>query len=193
VDDIAEVLRHPYRKRVDVVRPGGRSVEVTIAGDLLGKPLVFLQTCYAYTFEAAVEHKFHDAGYCVLSICRPGTGNTDPASDGQSYYEAFAGDLSALLDQLGFETCLLMTSNTSAGFLFHALPHVAKRVSGIVLAAAGPPMCYVNDQDSAAPWVKGMLRAAKKSDFFLNLMLKSGISGYRAIGQERFLSIQREK
>ena len=190
VDDIAEVLRHPYRKRVDVVRPGGRSVEVTMAGDFTGKPLVFLQGCNAYTFDATVEKSFYDAGFCVLSICRPGTGNTDPSPDMNSYHETFASDLTALLDQLGYDTCLLMTTNTSTGFLFHVLPHLEKRVSGIFLSAAGVPTRYYEDPDFAAPWIKGMYLAATKRPQILKVFLKAGVSAYRAIGQSRFMKLQ---
>jgi pimeloyl-ACP methyl ester carboxylesterase/DNA-binding CsgD family transcriptional regulator len=190
VDNIAEVLRHPFRKRVDVVRPGGRSVEVTMAGDFTGKPLVFLPGCNAYTFEASVEEAFHDAGFCVLSICRPGTGDTDPSPDISSYHETSAGDICALLDQLGHEKCLLMTSNTSTGFLFHTLPYFEERVFGLTLAAAGAPMRYYEDADFSAPWIKGMFHAVAKRPKILKFFLKAGTSAYRTIGQKRFTELQ---
>lgn len=190
VDDIAEVLRHPYRKRVDVVRPGGRSVEVTIAGDFTGKPLVFLQGCYAYTFQAPIEKAFFDAGFCVLSICRPGTGDTDPAPEGQGYFKTFAGDLSALLDQLGHDTCMMMTSNTSTGFMFRAATHLKSRVSGFVLAAANAPMPYLEEADIVAPWVLGMYRAAKNRPKMFQVFHSMGARAYRAMGQARFITLQ---
>ena len=190
VGEIAEVVRHPHRKRVDIVRPGGRSVEITMAGDLTGAPIIFLQDPLIYTFSGTVEQAFYDSGHCVLSICRPGYGDTDPPLEGEDYLDTFASDLDALLDQLGHDSCMLLSSGTSSTFMFSASPYYSKRITGLIQMDAAVPRPYFNDLRTSSPWAQGALNAAEKHRVLQEFMIKSGIRTWKAIGQERFLRAQ---
>lgn len=190
VNEISEILRHPHRKRVDLVRPGGRSVEVTMAGDLSGRPIVFLQNSHTYTFQSRIEQAFFDAGYCILSICRPGHGDTDPISDGTSYYEGFAADVCALLDQLGFDDCTIMSTNTSSAVGYCLAAAMPNRLIGIIQVAACAPVPHLREDDINVPWVKGMFRAARSTPTIYRFMVKTGLRAYAAMGDARFSKIQ---
>lgn len=47
---VTEVARHPYRKKFDMFRPGGRSVDVTLSGDLSGGLVVYIPDMTQVTF-----------------------------------------------------------------------------------------------------------------------------------------------
>lgn len=190
IEEIADVMRHPHRKRVDVVRPGGRSVEVTMAGDLSGKPIVFLQSCVAYTFESKVEQVFRDSGFCVLSICRPGYGDTDPPNKGEGYFETFVADLEALLDQLGHEHCMIMSANTSSSWMFEVSALFPSKVKGLIQVASCVPITYHKDVGSSIPWAQGVIHAAEKHPAFSEFMIKAGMRAWKTLGQSKFMRTQ---
>ena len=193
IDDIAQVLRHPYRKRVDLVRPHGRSVEVTIAGDLRGTPIVFLQDAISYTFQSHIEKAFHDAGICVLSICRPGYGDTDPGPENEAVYETIAGDLEALLQQLGHDSCVLMSMHTSSAIMYRLSPYVDHMVTGLVQVGACTPIQYFYDAKTTVSWPKAIIRASEKSPALMKFMIQAGIRAWAKMGHKRFLQLQFRK
>ena len=186
IEEIANVMRHPYRKRVDIVRPGGRSVEVTMSGAFGGKPIVLIQSGVRYTFQSKTEHAFREANLCVLSICRPGFGDTDPAPADQQPDETFAGDLGSLLDQLGYTKCLMMSEAMSSGAMYRIAPYVTERVSGLVQVAAAAPANYFRDIETSVSWAQGMLNAAARNPSLLRLMLKTSTRAWKALGQKNF-------
>lgn len=190
ISEITKVLRNPHRNQVDLIRPGGRSVEVTICGDRTGKPLIFMQSLYTYTFEARIEKAFHDAGICLLCICRPGYGNTDPAPDGKTYIETIADDMSALLDQLGHDKCLIMSGVLTPALMFQMAPHMVDRLLGLVQLTGNVPRHYISDKDVKIPWIKGLFRASIKHPAMMDFLIKAGLRAYRTMGQARFLSMQ---
>ncbi len=190
VGEIAEVLRHPHRKRVDLVRPGGRSVEVTLCGDLSGTPVVYLPHGASYTFERHVEQGFYEAGLCVMSLCRPGFGDTDPAPKGGDAIKTFVDDVGALLDQLGHSRCLLMAANTSSGYMHIASRHLSERVAGLVHIAALVPRIYYRDEDEANPWSKALYRAMSRYPSLSAFIVKSGTRAWVKQGQAAFFKSQ---
>lgn len=190
ISEIAKILRHPHRKRVDIVRPGGRSVEVIMSGDHSGKPMVYFPCIFSYTFAPRVEQLFYDAGICVLAVCRPGHGDTDPAVEGKTYFETAADDICAILDQLGHKSCLFFATTVVASVMYHVAPHMAGRVAGFAQVSANLPSHYMSDADVNVPWVKGLFRASRKHPALMEFFLKAGLRAYRAMGQTRFVTLQ---
>ncbi len=190
IDEISELIRHPHRKRVNIMRPGGRSVEVTIAGDFNGAPIIFLQNGVVYAFESSVEQAFLDSGFCVLSQCRPGYGDTDLPNKDEEYFETFAADLFALLDQLGHQTCMLMSSNISPTFMYFASKHVSSRVTGLIQVAGCGPISYFYEVGSSVPWAQGVISAAQKHPAFAEFMIRTGVRAWKALGQSKFMKSQ---
>ena len=190
IEEITEVIRHPHRKRVDILRPGGRSVEVTMAGDFDGKPIVFFQSALTYAFESKVEQAFHNAGFCILSVCRPGYGDTDPAPDGESSNKTFAADVSSLLDQLGHDECLLMSSNMASAAMFQLSSLLSHRVSGLIQVAAAAPINYMDRSSTSVPWAQAIINAATKHPALRVFLVKSALRAWKALGQARFRNMQ---
>ena len=193
IDEIAEVLRHPHRKRVDLMRPGGRSVEITLSGDLTGKPYVFIQSSGNYTFERKIEQVFHKAGICVLSVCQPGCGETDPPLKSISLQETMAQDICAVLDQLGHDKCILMTSNLTSPFLYKVSRHLSDRLLGMVQIAAAMSQSFCRNDDDVVAWSKGLTRAMTAYPAMADFIAKSGVSAWVKMGHKAFMKIQFRK
>ena len=190
IEEIAEVIRHPHRKRVDIVRPGGRSVEITMAGDPNGTPLVFLPDITAYTFDSQIEQVFHDSGYCVYSLCRPGFGDTDPPLAGETRLETFAADLDALLTQLDCDHCALMSTVTSTGFMFYAAQFLPQRIKGLIQVGGLVPRSYYEKVGSSSSWAQGVLNAAGKHGVLKDFIVTSGIRAWKTLGPTKFFQMQ---
>lgn len=186
VQEIGEIIRHPYRKRVDLVRPGGRSVEVTMAGDLTGYPIVFFQSGITYTFESKIEREFRDGGYCILSICRPGYGDTDQGPSHEDNHNTFAADLCSLLDQLGHPECLIMSSNLSSAVMYEISSFINDRVSGIIQVSSAAPLKFLKDRNTSVTWAKAMLNAVTSRPAFRSLLMKISLRAWKALGQAKF-------
>ena len=193
VEDIAEVIRHPYRKRVDLMRPGGRSVEVTLSGDFSGRPFVFIQSLANYTFERKIEQVFHEAGICVLSICRPGAGDTDPPVDGSTVHETMGGDIEAVLSQLGQSQCVLMTTNMTSAFMYRTARRMSGYLMGMIQIAAPVPVAYSHNEDDAVPWSKGMTRAMQAYPAMADFIVKAGVTAWMKMGMKAFIQVQFRK
>ena len=187
---IAQVLRHPHRKRADILRPGGRSVEVTMAGDFAGLPVVFLQNALNYRFRAENEQLLHDTGLCMLSICRPGHGDTDPPAEGADALKTAADDIAAMLDQLGYNKAVLMTSTNTAPFMYALAPMLEHRLYGLVPCTALLPPAYLDETESMSAWVKALSRALKKHPSLARYFVKVGVPAWAKMGAKVFFSAQ---
>ncbi len=190
ISAIAEVLRHPHRKRADILRPGGRSVEVTMAGDFSGLPVVFLANSFIYRFESKNEQILHDAGLCMFSICKPGYGDTDPPVPGDCPIETAANDIEALLDQLGHEKTVLMTTNNASPFMYKLSALLEHRLSGLVPCSAFLPPNYFDEENCLSTWVKGTTRAVRNYPSVAEFLIKAGVPAWTKMGAKRFYTVQ---
>lgn len=190
ISAIAEVLRHPHRKRADILRPGGRSVEVTMAGDFNGLPILFLANPLTYRFESTIEQILHDAGLCVLSICRPGYGDTDPPATGDCPTTTAAGDIEALLDQLGHAKTVLMTTKNTSPYMYALSSLLAHRLTGLVSCSAFLPYPYFDEASSLSTWAKGLARAMKQHPKVAHFFLKGGARAWAKMGAKMFFTAQ---
>ncbi len=104
VPKVANAAKHPHRREVHMLRPGGRTVEVVVSGDMTGAPIMMLASIGPQKFPPIRTKKFKDAGFCIYTISPPGLGYTDPELDGTDRWECLAEDVSAVMDQLGVTT-----------------------------------------------------------------------------------------
>jgi len=190
ISAIAEVLRHPYRKRADILRPGGRSVEVTMAGDLTGAPIVFLQNPLNYRLGSVNEQILHRAGLCMLSICRPGYGDTDPAAKGDCPIQTAADDIATVLDQLGHQKTVLMTTTNTAVYMYALAPKLADRLYGLVPCSAFLPPAYFDEATCISSWTKGLSRALKQHPSMAKFFIKVGVPAWAKMGAKMFFTAQ---
>ncbi|MEO0370267.1 MAG: hypothetical protein AAF231_02320 [Pseudomonadota bacterium] len=122
VPKVANAAKHPHRRELHMLRPGGRSVEVIVSGDPAGAPIFMLSGIGPQKFPPQRTKKFKEAGFCIYSISPPGLGHTDPEPQGKDRIDCLSEDVAAVMDQLGikatpfvcFASNLLMTARLAA-------------------------------------------------------------------------------
>jgi pimeloyl-ACP methyl ester carboxylesterase/DNA-binding CsgD family transcriptional regulator len=189
VEPLAEVASHPYRRQVQVLRPGGRCVDVSQAGDFAGSVVIYLAECTLNTFAAMVEAKFHEAGLCVVSVSRPGYGATSPSPEGSNDLECMAADVEAVIDQLGFRPVVIAGHGTSAGFAFALAAARPNLVERVVVFAGTVPRPYIDVRLTHAPFAAALLRARSASPHLFGLIVRTSGAAWRRLGTRRFNSL----
>ena len=190
VKQVASVAGHPYRKRIDLFRPGGRSVDVTLAGDLNGELVVYIPDTTQCTFQPSIEAAFRQAGLCVASLCRPGFGRTDPPAEGQDYETCLAEDISAFQDQYGVKSSAVMAHNSSSCFAYRVGGLIPKRVTRVIVVSSLVPKKFMQATDVGSPWVAALMRTAQISPKMHRVIVGAAIRSWKAMGSRRMFSMQ---
>lgn len=190
VEPVAQVASHPYRKRFDLLGAGGRGIDVTLAGDLSGRLVVYIPDTTQCLFPAAVEARFHAAGLCVASLCRPGCGRTDPPAAGQDYNACLAADILTLQNQLGSDRAVLWAHNTSSTFAYAVGGLIPDHLSRIVIQSTLVPAPFFDATKVRSPWVAALMRAIHKSPGMYRLVIRAAIRAWKAMGTRRLFAMQ---
>ncbi len=184
------VLEHPYRRRADIMRAGGRLVEVIFTGDPSGLPVVHSPTVATYCFNPQTEKQLFDAGLYVITVCPPGYGRTDNAASEKQRMQCRAEDLEAVLDMLDISCCPLLTSNAGTASGLELATLLPDRISWILLIAACPPIGYWTTRGSGAAWVDAVLSVSEKYTAMRRLIIAAGLKAWCAIGSRQFHRLQ---
>jgi len=190
VKKVADVTGHPHRKRIDLFRAGGRSVDVTLAGDLSGDLVVYIPDTTQCTFQSEIEAAFNTAGLCMASLCRPGFGRTDPPKPGQAYDACLAEDIAAFMDQYGASNAVVMGHNTSSCFAYRMGGLIPDRVSRVVVVSSLVPKRFMQARRVGSPWVAALMRTAQISPKMYRVIVSAAIRSWKAMGSRRMFSLQ---
>ncbi len=190
LEPVTEVARHPYRKKFDLFRPGGRSVDVTLCGDLSGDLVIYIPDMTQVTFQASIEAAFRGAGLCVASLCRPGFGRTDPPPQGMLYEECLAQDIAAFQDQYGVNASALMAHNTSTSFAFRMGSLIPQRIRRIVLLSTLVPSPFLKAANVRSPWVSALVRTTHSAPTLQRTVVAAAIRSWKVIGSRRMFAMQ---
>lgn len=189
VAPIAEIARHPHRRRYKLLAAGGRSIEVFLAGDPQGKPVVFLPDCTLYVFAAQIEAAFHAAGLCVLSIGRPGFGGTDPAPEGVDDQACVCADVATVLDQIGARQAVVASHGVSAPYAYALAAAMPERVLRVVVISGTTPRPYLDTDFIRAPFAGALVRARDVSPRLFRIIVKTSSNAWKRLGTRRFNSM----
>ena len=190
VKKVADVAGHPYRKRLDLFRAGGRSVDVTLAGDLNGELVIYIPDTTQCTFQPSIEAAFRQAGICVASLCRPGFGRTDPPAPGQSYEVCLAEDIMAFQDQYGVKKSAVMAHNSSSCFGYCVGGLIPERVTRLIVVSSLVPKKFMLTGEVGSPWVAALMRTAQVSPRMHRIIVGAAIRSWKAMGSRRIFSMQ---
>ncbi|MFD0916759.1 alpha/beta fold hydrolase [Pseudahrensia aquimaris] len=191
IEPIARIANRPERRRLDVLRPDNRSVDVLFYGDPQGLPVVFLHSVYYRSFPPFVEQQLHDAGLYFIAPGRPGFGATTKAAKGTSRFECLTSDVEAILDQMGIEKCVLIAQTASTPAAFHIFKHLQHRIDRrIVIASAAPTTRKISFDASrvSSAWTVALIKACKVSPQMAYLVARAGHRLMLSAGMSRFLS-----
>lgn len=182
---IAQVASHPDRRRFDMIRPGRRSAEVFLAGDMDGELVVVVPSVTMRTFPATMEDKFRARGLTVATLCRPGYGGSDPPANGQSSRACYAEDFRSLLGQLGVTQAKILAQNSGSGYAVGLACDVPQMVSEVVLASAMPPAPFLTVASSNSKLSAAFIKARRTSPKLFRLLMHLSIRAWKLGGVRR--------
>ena len=189
IGGIATMMGPSTRKRFDVMRPGGRSVDVLRCGDPAGTPVIFMHGALVHSFPRDVEEVFQKAGLALYIIGRPGFGATDPAQKGGRRSEVLAGDVKAVLTQIGAPRAPFLAHSGGAPETFRAAAAgLGDHIERLVMVGALPPPRYVvRHAKSSATMTAALMFAARSNRPLLRLLLSGRHRMYVRMGTARYL------
>ena len=191
IGEIVDAVNHPHRRRAEVLREGGRIVEVTLMGDTKGKPILTIANAANYTFNATIEQALHDAGLYIVSLCAPGCGRTDAAPEGMSRMDCLSMDSAAVLDQLNVQRCTMMAYNANAPVCYIVASRNKDRFNHFIQIAACSPFRYVHSSDTTqSSWVTGILRAGTDHPAVKAMLFRGTMKAWATIGAKQFMRLQ---
>ena len=190
ISPITDALTHPYRRRAVILREGGRRIEFTLMGDFNGKPVVTVATASFYTLTAEIEKVLHDEGLCIISVCTPGCGQTDPALDNTHRLQTFCSDIAAVMDLQKIDKCPLLAITHSSPICYYLARHLPDRFSHLVQLNAAVPLKFAVASKTQSPWVNGIIRACESHPTLGNLLLKGGCKAWATIGASNIMRFQ---
>lgn len=172
----------PYQK---FTRPNGRRVDYLIQGDPHGKPIIFSHMGYGLirwppaALALAKEHRLK-----VISVVRPGFGNTDTVSKKEDILQVIREDNLALLDHLGVERCPYVVQGNDMLFaLDFALANRA-RISTIIGLGARFPLPSELQYPGMGKWHRFLLSNARHTPHLLYFTCKAAFTLGRKVGSE---------
>jgi pimeloyl-ACP methyl ester carboxylesterase/DNA-binding CsgD family transcriptional regulator len=190
ISPITDALTHPYRRRAIILREGGRRIEFTLMGDFNGKPMVTVATASFYTLTAEVEKVLHDEELCIISVCTPGCGQTDPAIDKAVRLQTFCSDIAAVLDLQKIDKCPLLAITHGSPICYYLARHLPDRFSHLVQMNAAVPLKFAAASKTQSPWINGILRACDSHPTMGKLLLKGGCKAWASIGASNIMRFQ---
>lgn len=190
IDPITDALSHPYRRQAVILREGGRRIEFTLMGDFNGKPIVTVATASFYTLTAEIEKVLHDEGLCIISVCTPGCGQTDPVFDKTHRLQTFCDDIAAVLDLQKIAKCPLLAITHNPPICYYLARHLPDRFSHLVQLNAAVPLKFAAASKTQSPWVNGILRACDSHPTLGKLLLKGGCKAWASIGASNVMRFQ---
>lgn len=192
VPKVANASKHPHRRELHMLRPGGRTLEVIVSGDVKGAPIFMLASAGPQKFAPAKTRKIKDAGLCAYSISPPGFGYTDPEPEGVGRIECLVEDVTAVMDQLGVSAVpfLCLGSNlVSTVRLAAKIPH---RMTEIQSWITIPPTRFRTQAEAkeTANAVSAMGNASMLSPAMRKLVIRSSIRALAILGTRKMAKFQ---
>ncbi len=190
IGGLTQMTGRPTRKRFDVMRPGGRSVDVLRCGAVDGTPVIFMHGAFAYSFPATAEAAFRDTGLTVYIIGRPGFGKTDPAPKDVGRNQVVADDVAAVLTQIGADKAPFLAHSAGVPETFRAaaagLAPMMERL--VIIGAVPPPRYMARHAGASATMTAALMLAARSNRALLRLLLTGRHRMYLRMGPARFLA-----
>ncbi|MFK7761898.1 MAG: LuxR C-terminal-related transcriptional regulator [Roseobacter sp.] len=141
-DPTQKTSAHPDRQETKVLRPHGRVVEVALAGDMFGTPVLMVPTLFQRCFPAQVEQHLKRAGILMITVVPPGRGKTSRPRQGISVRACFVDDIVAVLDQLSIDRAILFGTDDILRLAVLLAQEIPDRLTHILVTAPVLPISY---------------------------------------------------
>jgi pimeloyl-ACP methyl ester carboxylesterase/DNA-binding CsgD family transcriptional regulator len=176
----------PLGRKVEVMRPHGRFVEVRLYGDTNGKPFIVLPSLFGMSVTPDIEKKLYEHSLFMIGVWRPGFAGTSCPPKGMSTYKCLADDVTTVLDNLGIDHCPVLGRVSSARSVFKLASLVPERISKAFIANSMVPRRYVEKNNIKSRWTSALVLASRFSPSLAVLILETGQKLMLRHGAERF-------
>lgn len=190
IEKLSTVLAHPYRRAANIMREGGRMVDLGFCGDPAGIPLLHIATAAQNRFNAQVEESLFNAGLYLITVCPPAHGKTDPQPLGTDRRKCQSEDIEAVLDMLNIRSCPLLVSSAGTFSAFKMAADLPERISHIFLLAASPPGNYWSRHGTGAPWVDAIFRVDEKFAAVRRIVGAANLKALVTLGSKQYHKLQ---
>ncbi|MEM8773876.1 MAG: alpha/beta fold hydrolase [Pseudomonadota bacterium] len=181
-DHLAEQFAQLGRKRINLLQSDGRTTEVHISGDTGGEVIVLVPSITLRTFGPAIEKFFLESNLCVISLCPPGYGTSDPPKPNSSVEETLTLDFLNLLDQLNVQKVKVLTHLTGVREALCLANNASERVSEVILLSPSLPYEHLQGDESASPLFRALISTRGQSINLFRGLLNAMLQTWRMFG-----------
>ncbi|GAB5445567.1 bifunctional helix-turn-helix transcriptional regulator/alpha/beta hydrolase [Gymnodinialimonas sp.] len=192
VPKVANASKHPHRRELHMLRPGGRTLEVIVSGDVKGKPVFMLASAGPQKFAPQKTKKFKDAGVCIYSISPPGLGYTDPEPEGTCRMDCLAEDVASVMDQLGVSSVPFLCLGSNLVSTVRLAAKIPRRMTEIQSWITIPPARFRTEAEAKETpnAVSAMGNASMISPAMRKLVTRSSIRALAILGTRKMAKFQ---
>ena len=174
-------------RRIELIRPKGRFLEVQLYGDLQGDPFICLPSIFGFPATADIEKELVKRKLLMICVSRPGFGGTSHPIEGQNLYDCLAGDIKALLDSMEITQCLLLGRASAARSLFNLIHRMPERFTSAFMVNSLVPRPFIKTDNIISKWTTSLMLATKLAPSVATLILGTGQKMMMKNGAEPFI------
>ncbi len=160
----------PEFRKLMIPRPRGRSVEIVIAGDEDGMPLISIAGIFGHEITPNNVRILKERGCFIISMLRPGHGTTDKPLEGQSFYECIAADMCAVMDSMEIDKCNIITHGTATVAAYNLASLIPERITRIICLQTMVPKKFYRNTPIGGKWVDAIVADRNSDKAILNVV-----------------------
>ncbi|HIO91716.1 MAG TPA: hypothetical protein EYG68_02595 [Leucothrix mucor] len=180
-------------KKIEVMRPHGRFVDVRLYGDLKGKPFIALHSLFGIPITEEIEQNLVSRSLLMIGVFRPGFGFTSKPHNKMDLFQCLAEDITAVLDNISVEKCPFIGRASAAHAIFKLSQLIPHRISAACVVNSLIPLPYVTKNKILSKWTMSLVSATRYSPSLATLILSTGKKLMMRNGAKSFLKNMYEK
>lgn len=161
-------------KPIELMRPGGRFLDVQLFGDFEGTPIIWLPSVFGFPVTPTIVQSLKKRKLLMIGVACPGLGKTSPMRDQDDLHECMASDIVAILDSMSIDSCVFTGRASASRSLVKLSKLIPERMSEIFSVNSLVPFPYVKQNSIASHYTRALLTASKLSPTITTLILGTG-------------------
>ena len=175
-------------KKIELIRPGGRFLEVRLLGDTKGTPFIYLYSIFGLPVTPQIQEFLQKNNLLMLGISRPGFGGTSIPLKQQDLYQCLADDVCAVMDSMQIEKCVFIGRASAARPMFNLERLIPKRISKSIIANALLPRKFIKKGSISSKWTNSLFNSSRVSASIAGFILSAGHKVMLKHGVEKFFT-----
>lgn len=164
-------LDHNSYQVFEMPRPHGRKIDVILAGDFTGTPVVTLSEILGHLISKEFVDHLKQQNLYLVSISLPGFGKTSPPSSNMDMSACIASDVTAVLDALEIQKCAVVGRLSGARDLFNLLLEIPERFSDGFVVGGALPRSFQKNPSLTSKWTQALVSVTLASRSVLKVIM----------------------